>query len=89
MRAIRGFQIALFLLQTAGPDGGAPEGPTTREHFATLLDPKTSHLAPIRQILREAPVIRQTLVAAMPELERLINQWDLTPDDCTALRAAP
>lgn len=87
--AIDGFYMALFCLQKGGADGSAPNGLTVRKHFANLFDPKTPHLAPIRQILRENLPIRQELLAAMPELGLLLDQWDLPPDDCAALRAAP
>ena len=86
---IDSFCMALACLHQGGPDGTAPNGLSTRGHFANLLNAKMPHLAPIPQLLRETPRLRQALLTSMPELEPLINQWDLPPDDCTALRAAP
>lgn len=65
-----------------GPDYVTePEGTgeTVRQSFGRLLSRFTSHLGPLRQILRDKPALRDELIAQMPELAVEIDAWDLEP----------
>ena len=86
-RAIKRFLdiVALFEASGQDPDFAARPGRPFRVIFMEILDPHEPHLAAIRQLLRENLTLRAELLAEMPELGPLLDQWDLPPDDCAAL----
>lgn len=90
-RAIKRFLdfVGLFDVSGQDPDFAARPGRTFRVIFREILAPHEPHLAAIRQLLRKDLALRGRLIAAMPELGLLLDRWDLPPDDCAALRAAP
>ena len=76
----------VLVLDKFGPDYEAPSGYTVRERFLDMLDPSSSYLAAIRQILFFEPDyedLRQQLLAQIPDLKAKLDAWALPPKDCT------
>jgi hypothetical protein len=88
-RTIRRFKELEACLDVLGPDFEAPTGHSVRQKFREMLDAREPYLAPVRQILRRDPALRKKLIDQMPELEAVLDAWDLPPDDCALLQAQP
>jgi uncharacterized protein (TIGR02646 family) len=84
--AITLFGLVLGALVEHGPDGRLFTGRTVRGTFADLLAAEAAYLAPLRQMFRRSPIIKEGLVDRMPELRTLIEAWDLPPGDCAPVR---
>jgi uncharacterized protein (TIGR02646 family) len=84
------FNLLLWTLvnSTGGPDQRLETGRLLREDWREFLSANTPYLAPVRQRLRESPELRDALVAVMPELEAVLIEWDLQPDECAHVRSA-
>jgi uncharacterized protein (TIGR02646 family) len=84
-RSIKDFNRLIQFVRVFGPDGAPPGGQSLRQAFIDFFDPRSPHLAPVRQVLRRDPDLRRELLDLMPELTDLLASWDRPPDDCTAV----